>query len=204
MDSANSFARLARQIAIGIGLFLVGGAIAFGYSWRPLHGALSWKVEQLELRLDERNRENLALSDELESLQTSEHSRIDPETLAQVERELAKTQSALAKVEKKLEKAERKHKDANASATRWRKRYESMRESVAERPAPAPQTGPEADAPSVAEAPPPSPAPATSSASGETPDAAGPPAAAAPDTPSQPAPESGIFPDPERNALSTP
>jgi len=52
-----------RHALIGLGLFLAGAILAFGYSYRPLHGALIWQVDQLEERLDERNRENVELSD---------------------------------------------------------------------------------------------------------------------------------------------
>ena len=73
--------RWARQILMGVGLFLSGGILAFGYSYRPLHGALSWQVDQLESRLDERNRENLELADTLAAQKAEDVARIDPENL---------------------------------------------------------------------------------------------------------------------------
>ena len=48
MDVSFSLPTWARHALIGLGLFLLGGLVAFGYSWRPLHGALSWKVDALE------------------------------------------------------------------------------------------------------------------------------------------------------------
>lgn len=131
-----------RNALIGLGLFIAGGAIAFGYSYRPLHGALTWKVEHLEARLDERNLELQALEDELNSLQSSDEERIDPETLSQVESELEKTRIALAALEKKNAKAEQKRKDANASARTWRKRFESLETAQRNAPAPPPPAAP--------------------------------------------------------------
>ncbi|MCA9505600.1 MAG: hypothetical protein KC616_21090, partial [Myxococcales bacterium] len=123
MDGDNFLADLARKVAIAVGLFVAGGVIAFGYSWRPLHGALTWKVEQLEARLDERNLENRRLRDELEQLRSSEAEAIDPERLAQTEGDLEKARRALAAAEKRVEQVERQRKDADSGAERWRKRY---------------------------------------------------------------------------------
>ncbi len=135
MDFWNSMPALARQILIGLALFVTGGALAFGYSYRPLHGALSWKAEQLEQRLDERNRELFEVRDRLTRLEADEAERIDPDTFAQVERELEKTRSALRSAEKKLERAEKRRREANSSAARWRKRFEGLRD---QQPAAAP------------------------------------------------------------------
>lgn len=41
-----------RTALIGACLFMLGGALSFGYSYRPLHGALTWKVDELEERID--------------------------------------------------------------------------------------------------------------------------------------------------------
>ncbi|MBW2499193.1 MAG: hypothetical protein JRF61_18075 [Deltaproteobacteria bacterium] len=147
-----------RQILAGVGLFLLGGLIAFGYSYRPLHGAKNWQIEQLETRLNAVNRENLTLSDELSALRTAEAERVDPATLAQVEQELEKTRSALTRSEKQLERAEKKQRDANSSATRWRQRYEELRDAqdaLAARPRPssAPSTPPASASPGLPGAP---------------------------------------------------
>ena len=75
MDDSFSLPGWARQVLIGVGLFLLGGVLAFGYSWRPLHGALTWKVDALEQKLDARNLENLKLSDELARLRSDEAER---------------------------------------------------------------------------------------------------------------------------------
>lgn len=121
----------ARHILIGVGLFLAGAILAFGYSYRPLHGALSWQVDQLESRLDERNRENIQLRDTLARQNSEEATRIDPDTLAQVERELEQTQRVLNQAEKDLKRAERKRKESIASAKEWRTRYEGLRDEAA-------------------------------------------------------------------------
>jgi hypothetical protein len=118
-----------RHVLIGVGLFLAGAALAFGYSYRPLHGALSWQVEQLEARLDERNRENVRLSDSLATQKSNEATRIDPDTLAQVERELEQTKRVLNQAEKDLKRAVRKRKESAASTKKWRKRYEELRDA---------------------------------------------------------------------------
>ncbi|MFK7896754.1 MAG: hypothetical protein AB8G23_13010 [Myxococcota bacterium] len=137
MESEFKFPGWLRQGLIGLGLFVAGAIIAFGYSYRPLHGALTWKVEHLEARLDDRNLELQKLNDELEVFRSSESEQVDPETLAQVESELKKTRSAVASLEKKNETAERKRKDANASARTWRKRFESL-QTAQKNSAPAP------------------------------------------------------------------
>jgi len=124
----------ARHVLIGAGLFLAGAILAFGYSYRPLHGALSWQVDQLESRLDERNRENVQLRDTLARQKSDETTRIDPDTLAQVERELEQTQRVLNQAEKDLKRAERKRKESVASAKQWRTRYEGLRDTAAPDP----------------------------------------------------------------------
>ena len=70
MAAFSSLPSWARQVLAGAGLFVLGGLITFGYSWRPLHGALTWEVAALEKRLDERNLENLKLSDEIARLRS--------------------------------------------------------------------------------------------------------------------------------------
>jgi hypothetical protein len=131
MDESNPLPRWLRLTLAGMGLFLAGGLLTFGYSYRPLHGAMTWKVEELERRIDDRNVENLKLGDELVRLRSMEASRIDPDTFSQIERELRKTKKALAQAEKDLTRTDRKRKDANASAGRWRKRYEELRDQQA-------------------------------------------------------------------------
>ena len=143
MDVSFSLPTWARHALIGLGLFLLGGLVAFGYSWRPLHGALSWKVDALEEKLDARNLENLNLADELARLRSQDAERVDPEAFTKLEQVLAKTESALSQAEKDLKRADRKRKEANASASRWRKRYESLRDEQASMPSSpaAPETG---------------------------------------------------------------
>jgi len=130
MDGENPLPRWARQLLIGLGLFLAGAVLAFGYSYRPLHGALSWKVDQLETRLDERNRENVELQDRIAVLESKDENRIDPDTLAQVKRELEQTQHVLQKTEKDLERTNRERKQASSSASSWRKRFEDLRDAT--------------------------------------------------------------------------
>ena len=123
-----------RHALIGAVLFVAGAILAFGYSYRPLHGALSWQVEQLESRLDERNRENSKLSDALAKHKSNEATRIDPDTLAQVKRELSQTQRVLSQAEKDLKRTDRKRKESVASAKKWRTRYEELRDAAASVP----------------------------------------------------------------------
>ncbi len=171
MDDSFPLPKWLRQALIGLGLFLLGGLLAFGYSYHPLHGALNWKVEQLEERLDARNLENLRLSDELAKLRSSEAESVDPESFAEVERELEKTRTTLAQAEKDLSRAQSKRKDANADAGRWRKRYEKLRDELkvaSTPPAQAPAAGtssPAAPAPGDS-VPPATPAPGASLAPG--------------------------------------
>ena len=139
MPDMNSLPAPLRLGLIGLVLFLAGGLISFGYSYRPLHGAKTWKISELEQRLDERNRENMTLGDEIARLRRDDKGRVDSETLEQVERELAKTRSTLEQFEKDLARADRKRKDADGNADRWRKRFETLRDDVAAAPAaPAP------------------------------------------------------------------
>jgi len=120
-----------RQTLIGLGLFVAGGLFAFGYSYRPLHGARIWQVQQLESRLDSVNRENLALHDALARLRSETAERVAPETLAQVERELEKTKGALARAEKGLKRSEARRRELASRATRWQRRYEELRDAPA-------------------------------------------------------------------------
>ena len=57
MERWNSLPLILRQIILGVTLFVLGAGLSFAYSYRPLYGALTWKVESLESRLDERNLE---------------------------------------------------------------------------------------------------------------------------------------------------
>jgi septal ring factor EnvC (AmiA/AmiB activator) len=152
MEYWNRLPSWLRLGVIGTGLFLAGAALAFGYSYRPLHGALAWQVDQLETRLDERNQEILSLSDELAALRSNESERIEPETLAQVERELEQTKRVLAQAEKDVAYLKTKHRNAEASATKWRKRYEQLLAAAPPEPpqpvaSPAPEPMPAAPAP---------------------------------------------------------
>ncbi len=144
MEESNPLAFWIRRVLIGAGVFLAGAVLSFGYSYRPLHGDLTWKVDELERRIDERNLENMKLGDELARLRSQNAEQVDPETYAQVEKELAKTKKALAQAEKDLDRTDRKRKDANESASRWRKRYEDLRDqqSVAAARAPEPAVQP--------------------------------------------------------------
>jgi septal ring factor EnvC (AmiA/AmiB activator) len=146
-----------RTVLIGAGLFMLGGVLSFGYSYRPLHGALTWKVDELEERIDARNLENMKLEAEVTKLRSQEKIRVDPDSFKQIERELDKAGTALAQAEKDLKRAERKRKDANASASTWRKRYESLRDqtaAAAAKPAAQPVASPSnSEAPIKADAP---------------------------------------------------
>ncbi len=130
MNGENPLPLWARHALIGVGLFLAGALLAFGYSYRPLHGALSWQVDRLESRLDERNRENVQLSDALAKQETFEATRIDPATLAQVERELEQTKRVLNQAARDLKRTERKRRESVASTTKWRKRFEELRDAA--------------------------------------------------------------------------
>ncbi|MBJ22833.1 MAG: hypothetical protein GY910_04435 [bacterium] len=185
MDESKRLPPWIRLPLIGAGLFFAGGMLAFGYSYRPLHGAMTWKVEELEQRIDARNLENLKLGDELARLRSQQAGRIDPETLAQVERELDKTKKALGQSDKDLKRSDRKRKEAISSGNRWRKRYEDLRD---QKSVSAAQAAPE-------------PADVIAAATTDQTEASGGPATASP-TPASPAPtESGILPvDPNANA----
>ena len=54
---------------------------------------------------------------------------IDPDTLAQVERELEQTKRMLNKVEKNLKRTDRKRRDSIANAAKWQKRFEELRDA---------------------------------------------------------------------------
>ena len=140
MDDSFTLPAWARRALLGAGLFVLGGLIAFGYSWRPLHGSLTWKVAALEEKLDARNLENLKLSDELARLRSQDAGRVDSAALEDATKSLEKAESALAQAEKDLARAERKRKDADASARTWRKRYENLRDDTSGTPAAASPT----------------------------------------------------------------
>lgn len=165
MDQDNPIRDWIRTGLFGLGLFVMGALLSFAYSYRPLHGSMTWKVAELERRLDERNLENMKLGDELTRLRSEQTEQVAPETHAQVERELEQTKRSLAQAEKDLERTDRKRKDANASASRWRKRYEALRDqptvaAAPPTPAPKPAAAPASPspAPTAAIAPPVAPA----------------------------------------------
>jgi len=146
MERWNSLPFIVRQIMLGVLLFVLGAALSFAYSYRPLHGALTWKVDSLEARLDERNIESTKLKDELARLEKQAKTSVDAETLAQVEAELSRTKAALKKSESVVELTERKRRDANSSADRWRKRYQALRDDQSALPA---AKAPSSSAPSL-------------------------------------------------------
>lgn len=210
MDESNPLAFWLRRVLIGAGLFLAGAVLSFAYSYRPLHGDLTWKIGELERRIDERNLENQTLGDELARLRSQNATQVDPESHAKLEKELASAQKALAQAEKDLDRTDRKRKDANASASRWRKRYEDLRDqqSVAAARAAAPVRRPTPAAPDSSAAPTPS------AGAGAPPDeASGPRDTPAPPTfsesqpifPASPAPaEPGILPADATRPLPAP
>jgi hypothetical protein len=125
----NSLPTFIRRIILTVALFSSGAVFGFGYSYRPLHGALVWKVDQLQTRLDRRNLDDLVLRDELAKVRSLQATRVDPETLAQVEHELDRTKRALSDAEQKIKRADRRRRQANSSADRWRDRFETLRDS---------------------------------------------------------------------------
>lgn len=161
MEFWNALPGWFRQIAIALVCFTVGALGAFGYSYRPLHGALTFKVEALEQRIDQRNRENLALKDEVALLQSGESSCIQPEELEEVKRELGQIHFALGESQAEVERVERNLRDANANANRWRKRFHSIRDAAEPTLPAAPTPAPQASAPPAASPPAPA-SPATS------------------------------------------
>jgi len=167
MERWNSLPQLLRHTILGIAIFALGAVFSFAYSYRPLYGSLTFKVDSLEARLDERNREFLKLRDELTSFQNDESTRIEPERLSQVESELAKTKVALRDAEKKAKRAEGKRADANTNADRWRKRFESLRDQQRAMPA---SVEPSPAAPPAAVTSPTSPDAATPSIPSSAPD----------------------------------
>lgn len=138
----NSLPEMVRLVLLCVAFFAAGAVLSFGYSYRPLHGALTFKVEALEGRIDERNRENLALRDEIGLLKSGESSCIEPEELAEVERELGRVRYQLSESEASVERAERNLRDANSNANRWRERFHELRDS-------GPTTMPAATAPTT-------------------------------------------------------
>lgn len=177
-----------RQTLIGLGLFVAGGLFAFGYSYRPLHGARIWQIQQLESRLDSVNRENLALHDELARLRSATSDRVDPEILAQVERELEKTKAALAKAEKGLKSSEARRRELASKTTRWQRRYEELRDAAAPDPLPS---APSDARPLIADDSADPTAHAPSPATAETPLESSPAAPEAPGAPASPAASPG-------------
>ena len=160
MEFWNSLPGWFRQVAIALVCFIVGAVGAFGYSYRPLHGALTFKVEALEQRIDQRNRENLALKDEVALLQSGESSCIQPEELEEVKRELGQIHFALGESQSEVERVERNLRDANANADRWRKRFHTLRDSAEQTLPAAPAPAPRPAAPAAVSPPAPAPTPA--------------------------------------------
>lgn len=132
MAAFSSLPSWARQVLAGAGLFVLGGLITFGYSWRPLHGALTWEVAALEKRLDERNLENLKLSDEIARLRSQAGETVDRAELERLEGAFARSESALAQAQKDLARADRERRTAGADAKRWRERFEALRQEQSE------------------------------------------------------------------------
>jgi len=95
------------------------------------HSGVRVLLSPAEERLDERNRENVELSDLLARQKSNAATRIDPDTLAQVEKELEQTKRVLNQAEKDLKRAKRKQKESASSASTWRKRFEELRDASA-------------------------------------------------------------------------
>lgn len=142
MSLWNSLPGILQKSIIGVTCFVAGGLLFMGFSYRPLYGSLAIQVETLEQRIDERNRENLALADEITALQSGETSCIEPEELKEVELELGRVRFALTESGEAVDRVKRNLKDANANADRWRKRFNELQNS-------APSTLPAAPAPSA-------------------------------------------------------
>ena len=154
--------------------FLVGGAIAFAYSYAPLHRAKDWKVAYLDDRLEARNEQVRALETQLERANGQLANSPSGEELSALKSQLAEATDLVDSRKRELNSLKRKLESVSRSHDSWKRKHasalselenEKSRAAVAATPArqavqPAPAAEPDSlavahEAPAVEPAPPP-------------------------------------------------
>jgi len=144
---------LAKKAGIYLGVFLAGGAIAFVYSYSPIHKAKNWKIHYLEERLESKDIELQELQRELSAVREDSADKPDGQTFKLLQDELVTTDKTVKDLERKLSKAERRVKELAKSRDSWKAKHASAQSRPEVRVAGSETASEGASAPPAAPAP---------------------------------------------------
>jgi hypothetical protein len=130
------------------GTFLVGGILAFGYSYAPLHSAKDWKIDYQESRLESQRKKLDAFEAKLAAAEAEAAQATLLEQRAPRPQEFEEAQAKLAALEANLADLEKQKGKLTRSRDTWRSRHAAAEEERDEWKAQA--TGLETELASVA------------------------------------------------------
>ena len=110
--------------------FLVGGTVAFAYSYAPLHRAKDWKVDYLEDRLEARNEQVRDLEAQLGEAHGALADAPSGEQLSALKSQFAEATHLVDSQKREIDSLKRKLESASRSRDSWRAKHAS---AVAER-----------------------------------------------------------------------
>ena len=122
-DQKNPLEKLAITVGIYIATFLGGAAVAFAYSYGPLHSGKNWMINYLEERVESKDTRLAEVEGELARVKTDSEGKPDSETFKLLQDELATTDKTIQNLERKLARAERRIKDLERSRSNWKKKH---------------------------------------------------------------------------------
>ncbi len=105
--------------------FLLGGIVAFAYSYAPLHRAKDWKIGYLEERLASRNAHVQELETALQEAKSSLEGQPSNDDLKTLESRLAEANRLAKTHEKQIGELEAKLASATRSRDSWKSRHAS-------------------------------------------------------------------------------
>jgi septal ring factor EnvC (AmiA/AmiB activator) len=105
--------------------FLVGGALAFAYSYAPLHRAKDWQVDYLEDRLEARNEQVRGMETQLEDAEGKLADTPSGEELSALKSQLAEATDLIESRKREIASLKRKLEATSRSRDSWKTKYAS-------------------------------------------------------------------------------
>ncbi len=105
---------------------LLGGALAFVYSYAPLHRAKDWEIAYLEERLQTRTEQVETLEAELRKAEATVQGQPSNDEVKSLRAQLDESQSLSASLQKQVGDLEQKLTQANRSRDSWKKKHGAL------------------------------------------------------------------------------
>jgi len=122
-DQENPLQKLAIKVGIYVATFIVGAAVAFAYSYGPLHSGKNWMIDYLEQRVESKDVRLAEIEGELARVKADSQGKPDTETFKLLQDELATTDKTIQNLERKLARSERRIKELERSRSNWKKKH---------------------------------------------------------------------------------